>query len=163
MYLNDCKRTSPDKYWKWIISKWKQPRYIHRRILPTAFSKHSLLYIYTVYHPGLYLWEAHVQIKKKKKKLQFSPRTILQRIQWAWSFPSIFPILVPTEMRFHCLLYADNARTCQGFMPYFHWQGGRRKNTLNEEVLRYLFTSKWRIKLAREHENEVFWKASWLN
>lgn len=158
MYLNNCNRTSLDKCWKWIIFKWKQLKYTYRRILPTTFSKHSLLY--TQFIILNYIYKKHMFKKKKLKTCCFHSGIILQGIQWAQPFLSIFPVLIPTEIGFYCLSYVLLTQNLPRFDTVLSLIGWRRKEQVTEEALRFLFTSEGWVKLASEHE--LTWKASWL-
>lgn len=164
MYLNNCKKkTSFDKCWKWIISTWKQPKCIHRRSLPATFSKHSLLYTQFIILDCIY------------KKHMFSPTPPSPEKKVCYFHSGLFyrdfsePVLSSHFSYFCpnrngillCVLWADNTQLGKVWCCYFHWQVGGGRSKVNEKVMRFLFTCKWQIRLASEHE--IAWKASWLN
>lgn len=156
MHLNNCERIF-DKCWKEIILQWKQPKYIHRRILPTTFSKLSLLYTQFITLDCIY--KKHMF--KKKKSCCFHSGIILQGIQWTQPFLSIFPVSVPREVGFYrlsCVLITYHLPRFDAVLSLTGW---RRKEPGNEDVLRFLFASKAQRKLPSD--DEITWKASWPN
>lgn len=144
----------------WIISTWKQPKCIHRRSLYVHFPKHSLLYtqfiildcIYKtrMFPPHPLPWKIdyfHSELFYRDFSEPVLSSHFLFLSQQKWDFT-----VCPCELITHSLARFDVVT----FIDRLEAEGA-----VNEKVMRFLFTCKWQIKLASEHE--IAWKASWRN
>lgn len=108
MHLNNCERISFDKCWKGIILKWKEPKYIHRRILPTTFSKLSLLYTQFIILDCIYKKHMFQKKERKKKAAVFTQGLFYKEFSELSPFLAFFLFQSQETWDFTFVLCADN-------------------------------------------------------